>query len=350
MPQSTTDSSRRRKLLDLSGPALTTIAVVMFIFGAVVVLAGLVQQGKEMLFQLGVMALNISLTVLLINALEQRRFRVLEKRELTKQMASAANRFATEAVNRLRLRGWLEDGSLEGEVFAGANLAKVRLEKARLRKADLANAILTQVEFAGADLSEAKLFGADLSGSYIHEAELDRAQLSDANRSEIVMPESIEHARLCDVLACRIDVRRRKLTASKLSGDWTLANFQDSDLTGVDLSSAVLAKADFRNATLTNVKFDEANLNHTRLPTGREQLTGVSFRQADLSRRGSVQSRSYGDKDVCLVEARRNEVPRYACWARLLRRDIRWGRPDRQGFEGRQIQKGRVERREPPRS
>ena len=284
MAPSTSNSGRRSKQLDIPRWALTLSATVLLFLGlAVVFVTYRHAPSADFLYPLGVMALNIAITVLLIDALEKQRFRLLEKHDLTKQMASAANHFATEAVNRLRQRGWLTDGSLDGEVFANADLEHVQLEGARLRKVDLSNSVLTQITLAGADLSEATLFGANLTGTSLSDVRLDKAKLCDPDHLGIVMPDSLEGAKMRSVLAVRINLNKRTLGRSVLSGNFSQAKFQHCDMDQADLSTANLDRADFRYACLTHAKFDGATMSRAKLPTDGEQLAGASFHKADLS-------------------------------------------------------------------
>ena len=85
---------------------LQVVAYLALLIGSVFVFISLWFGPPDIVQSLGIMCLNISITVLLINGLEQRRFQLVEKREFIKQMASASNHFATEAVTRLRVPLW----------------------------------------------------------------------------------------------------------------------------------------------------------------------------------------------------------------------------------------------------
>ncbi|MEM9955769.1 MAG: pentapeptide repeat-containing protein [Chloroflexota bacterium] len=102
--------------------------------------------------------IGIGITVLFIDALNDRRSNQLEKNRLLSHMASPHNATATQAVEELRINGWLSDGSLRDGVFIEANLANTYLNNADLCRANLNNAILT-----GADLTDANLSGAKLA-------------------------------------------------------------------------------------------------------------------------------------------------------------------------------------------
>ena len=83
-----------------------------------------------------------------------------EKELLISRMGGTDNALALDAVRMLRLREWLLDGSLERQVFTGANLQQAPLEKAKLRDAKINHANLKEANLKFADLR-----GADLGGS-----------------------------------------------------------------------------------------------------------------------------------------------------------------------------------------
>jgi hypothetical protein len=98
---------------------------------------------------------SIALTVLVIDALNERRSIQQEKESLILQMSSPTNSIAREAVRVLRRRGWLTDGSLKG-----INLQHANLRKAFLEKADLRDVFLYKTELEDAYLQWANLQGA----------------------------------------------------------------------------------------------------------------------------------------------------------------------------------------------
>ncbi len=99
---------------------------------------------------------SIAITVLVIDALNERRTIQQEKENLILQMSSPTNSIAREAVRVLRMRGWLTDGTLKG-----ANLLRANLKKAYLDRADL---------------REASFYKADLQGAYLQRSDLNGAQ------------------------------------------------------------------------------------------------------------------------------------------------------------------------------
>ncbi len=117
---------------------------------------------------------------------------------LVRKLRNRDNKQVLEAVEELRVHGWLEDGSLEGirlchvrmhgaDLF-GANLRKIDLHQAHLEwadlsQADLSGARLARVNFEGANLSQTNLTGADLLKANLGGARnLTDKQLSKAKR------------------------------------------------------------------------------------------------------------------------------------------------------------------------
>lgn len=132
----------------------------------------------------------------------------LELEELLRELRDSASRAdAADVIDMLRMRGWLEDGSLKNVMLqgctlrdvdlVGAMLADADMDECDLNGADLDAADLTgaslhdgdlrYTNLAGADLSGADLIGADLTGADLQmanltDAQVEEAQLLDAHR------------------------------------------------------------------------------------------------------------------------------------------------------------------------
>jgi hypothetical protein len=140
---------------------------------------------------LGVEFISISLTVLVIDTLNQKRTTRERKDELILQMGSPDNATAGEAVRILRHKGWLTDKSLRGAQLANANLEgaflwkanldRANLLKSNLKHADLRHANLQKAELHGANLQNASLGGAQLNGAILVGANLEDARLWGSN-------------------------------------------------------------------------------------------------------------------------------------------------------------------------
>jgi len=98
------------------------------------------------------------------------------------------------AVESLRRRGWLTDGSLKGQDLTFSNLRGADLNGARLVRANLSHA-----DLAGADLSKADLTGADLSGVQLAAADLSGAKLEGVNLRGAVLPDGHGWQEGCDL-------------------------------------------------------------------------------------------------------------------------------------------------------
>ena len=171
----------------------------------------------------------------------ERRQRLIEKEErfkteLIDKMGSTVQTITIEAVDELRRRGWLIDGTLAGKHFRRANLEGIDLSKADLNNANLHRASLRET-----DLWQTQLYDADLSGAWLNNARLWQSNLSNTN---------FWQARLHNV----------NLRGANLVG----ASLNEAHLPHADLREADLQEADLQGAVLTDAIFDEK----TRLPDG----------------------------------------------------------------------------------
>ena len=89
------------------------------------------------------------------------------KTELINKIWGLENKYSLQAIEELRVRGWLTDGSLRGVAMCQA-----QLQDANLMEADLSNADFHQANLDYADLRKARLNG----------AKFNRASLSAAWR------------------------------------------------------------------------------------------------------------------------------------------------------------------------
>lgn len=118
--------------------------------------------------------------------------------ELIYKLRSPDNKRVMQAVEELRVRGWLQDGSLravplchvhmQGVDLLSADLSNIdfhqaNFENADLSMANLANTKLTRVNFQRANLSHTDISGADLYKANLKEARnLTDEQLIKAKR------------------------------------------------------------------------------------------------------------------------------------------------------------------------
>lgn len=115
--------------------------------------------------------------------------------ELVRKLRHTDNKRVLQAVEELRVRGWLSDGSLagiplchvhmQGADLFGANLSRIDFHQAELAWADLSMANLSGARLTRADLREADFSQADLTGVDLFKANLEGARnLSDEQLSK----------------------------------------------------------------------------------------------------------------------------------------------------------------------
>lgn len=105
--------------------------------------------------------------------------------ELTRKLRNPDNRVVLEAIEAMRVRGFLEDGSLRAMMLChchmqGADLCSADLSKADLHQAQLEGADLSMADLMGAKLTRANLRGANFSETDLRGADLFKADLRDA--------------------------------------------------------------------------------------------------------------------------------------------------------------------------
>lgn len=132
-----------------------------------------------------------------------------EKRNLIEQLASPHRPIALQALDVLRVRGWLLDGTLQGADLRGVHFNGIILQRANLEAVNLSGAHLS-----GAHLVEANLAGADLRGANLTGAHLTRANLSGADLQAVFLLEA--DLRLADLSGATFTGAR--LGAANLGG------------------------------------------------------------------------------------------------------------------------------------
>ena len=172
--------------------------------GAVIILVAVQANLRDLAESFGTELGSIALTVLIIDSLNQRRETRSEKARLIQQMHSQDKHTATQAVEDLRVRGWLTDGTLrdaplweanlDGSELMGADLRGAYLgwaslqgaiiQRASLQGVSLAGARLQGADLEGVDLRSASLVGANLTGARLRGANLEKADLRRANLQE----------------------------------------------------------------------------------------------------------------------------------------------------------------------
>jgi hypothetical protein len=191
-----------RRLLTRLANAITVerLGILLALIGITVTLIGHFNQYgtldvrrlfADMYANIGAELLSIALTVLIIDKLVERRDRHQQKERLIREMGSRDSGTALSAVDELRARGWLTDGSLTRADLKYANLSDANLADAVmpgayltfaiLKAADLRNASLRGAILRSTDLREALLLNTDLSDTKILDANLQNAKMQGAN-------------------------------------------------------------------------------------------------------------------------------------------------------------------------
>lgn len=160
----------------------------------------------------------------------------------------------------------------------GAQLARLRLDRADLNRVVFGNAVMDGVSLAGANLSGADLSGArlgcangqcaNLAGAILDNARLNNAVLDGANLANAsLVGAQLEHASLqCAGTQC-VDLRQARLQNAYLAR---------ANLAGANLYKAVLSKTDAgRAAILTGAHLKNVNLSFSI-------LTGADFSNANF--------------------------------------------------------------------
>jgi hypothetical protein len=100
--------------------------------------------------------------------------------ELINKIWGLENKNSLQAVEELRVRGWLSDGSLRGIA-----LCQAQLQSADLMTADLCNVDFHQANLDFADLSKAKLNGAKLNRVSLQGVNFDHTDLTAADMYKV---------------------------------------------------------------------------------------------------------------------------------------------------------------------
>ncbi|NKQ35727.1 MAG: pentapeptide repeat-containing protein [Chloroflexi bacterium] len=133
---------------------------------------------------------SIAFTILIIDRIYQAQDARREKTQTIQQLRSTDPDIVHEAAEKLRLEGWLADGSLRQANLGQADLRRMQWQNADLRAANLTQANLQHIDLTQADLRDAVLEGADLRCAVLKDAQISEAQLAQASRlTHAIMPD-----------------------------------------------------------------------------------------------------------------------------------------------------------------
>jgi uncharacterized protein YjbI with pentapeptide repeats len=215
---------------------------------------------QSLLVNVGTDFFGVAITVLILNALQERAQEEQLKKQLIREMGSRIRDVAVPAAEELKARGWGfgKDTTLVGAFLMGADLQGANLMDAMLQDAILMDAMLQGANLKGADLQGANLGLADLQGADLFEAKLQDAFLADANlqganlgladlQGAILMGADLQGAILMEAKLQNADLRRAKLQGARLT---------NVKLRGANLKGAILSGAFYNSVTLWPDGFD----------------------------------------------------------------------------------------------
>lgn len=99
-------------------------------------------------------AVGIFFTVLIIDRLDSIREEQVIKDQLVRRLQSRYNHTALQAVEELRVLGYLEDGTLRNRNLRGSSWEDANMYMANLEGSDLGNAVLERADFVFANLKD----------------------------------------------------------------------------------------------------------------------------------------------------------------------------------------------------
>jgi hypothetical protein len=105
--------------------------------------------------------------------------------DLIRKLRNPENKTVLQAIEELRVRGWLEDGSLKGILLCHAHLQGADLLKADLTKVDLHQARLEGTNLSMANLNGAKLARVNLQGANLSDANVEGTDFFKANLTDV---------------------------------------------------------------------------------------------------------------------------------------------------------------------
>lgn len=129
-----------------------------------------------------------------------------EKATLIVQMRSSDEVTVENALEQLRVNGWLEDGTLADEQLSAKYLTSANLSGARLTDANLSHTILVGTNLSGANLENANLstsvlMKTNLSGANLRNANLFATFMMNTDLSGVdLLGAELKHTRLSDVI------------------------------------------------------------------------------------------------------------------------------------------------------
>lgn len=263
---------------------------------------------------------------------------MITQAQLVQKLQNPDVKIVSQAIDELRQRGWLQDGTLEGvnlrfsrlngADLSNANLSRANMSMTNLRGANLTNSCLKNARLVGADLREANLMLANLEGALMVRVNLHDAK--NINDEQLIQTSRLRGTTLpdgclydgrfnlpgdcADAHLLHIDIDDPRIFVEFFGVLMELINklgspenrcaleavdqlrargwLTDGSLKGIGLCRAELRDADLRKADLGGVDFHQANLQWTDLTFAdlrcakltRANLQGANLRLANLTR------------------------------------------------------------------
>jgi uncharacterized protein YjbI with pentapeptide repeats len=216
---------------------------------------------------------GIAVTVLIIDLLNERRAERRFKQGLLEAVTSPSACYAVHAAHLLVRRGWHRG---ENSFLKGINLSGANLEGAFLPNANLQGAKLDHTNLAGAFLEDADFRHVNIEDANFRGAQLNRARFSDVNTADFRDAEMhfVKFESKSVILYCNFEnVTLSGVTISRTH--WKLCNLRNADLAEADFSDAILDDIDFQNADMSWIILKKARLYGSN-------LQGVNLEEAEF--------------------------------------------------------------------
>lgn len=141
---------------------------------------------------------------------------------------------------------------------------------------------LQEADFSSLDLSDAVFSDSNLKSANFEVSDLSNADFSGANLSNTTFRDAnLENVDFRDVRALNIDLSQNDLTTVDLShGNFTLGEFEYSDLNGKSIFGINLYNANLENARMGNCEFVDPSLVDSNLSGA--DLRQTTFYKADI--------------------------------------------------------------------
>ncbi|HEX2623312.1 MAG TPA: pentapeptide repeat-containing protein [Phototrophicaceae bacterium] len=112
---------------------------------------------RDLLWNLVPEAMGMSFTLLILDRLNESREERQVREQLVRQLHSYYNPVAMQALEELRVLGYLSDGTLHSQDFRGADWRDGNFYEADLSGCDLRNAKIQKADFVDANLKDAQV-------------------------------------------------------------------------------------------------------------------------------------------------------------------------------------------------